>query len=51
MKKATALTVTVLAIATFAGTSVAQSAYSFAQAPTSSVAQAEPSWEVPIAKC
>jgi WD40 repeat protein len=45
MKKATALTVTVLAIATLAGTSVAQSAYSFAQAPTSSVAQAEPSWE------
>jgi len=47
MKKTTALTVTVLAIATFAGTSVAQSAYSKAQAPTSSVAQAEPSWENP----
>ena len=47
MKKATALTVTVLAIATLAGTSVAQSAYSKAQAPTSSVAQAEPSWENP----
>jgi len=47
MKKTTALTVTVLAIATLAGTSVAQSAYSFAQAPTSSVAQAEPSWENP----
>jgi WD40 repeat protein len=45
MKKTTALTVTVLAIATFAGTSVAQSAYSKAQAPTSSVAQAEPSWD------
>jgi WD40 repeat protein len=47
MKKATALTVTVLAIATLAGTSVAQSAYSTAQAPTSSVTQAEPSWENP----
>jgi WD40 repeat protein len=45
MKKATALTVTVLAIATLAGTSVAQSAYSKAQAPTASVAQVEPSWE------
>jgi WD40 repeat protein len=45
MKKTTALTVTVLAIATFAGTCVAQSAYSFAQAPTSSVAQAKSSWE------
>jgi WD40 repeat protein len=45
MKKATALTVTVLAIATLAGTSVAQSGYSKAQAPTSAVAQAEPSWE------
>jgi len=47
MKKTTALTVTVLAIATLAGTSVAQSAYSFAQAPTASVAQAESSWENP----
>jgi len=47
MKKTTALTVTVLAIATLAGTSVAQSTYSKAQAPTSSVAQAEPSWENP----
>jgi WD40 repeat protein len=47
MKKTTALTVTVLAIATLAGTSIAQSAYSKAQAPTSSVAQAEPSWENP----
>jgi WD40 repeat protein len=47
MKKTTALTVTVLAIATFAGTSVAQSAYSLAQAPTSSLAQAESSWENP----
>jgi WD40 repeat protein len=47
MKKTTALTVTVLAIATFAGTAVAQSAYSFAQAPTSSITQAEPSWENP----
>jgi len=45
MKKTTALTVIVLAIATLAGTCVAQSAYSKAQAPTSSVAQAEPSWE------
>jgi WD40 repeat protein len=45
MKKTTALTVTVLAIATLAGTSVAQSAYSKAQAPTSSVAQPESSWE------
>jgi WD40 repeat protein len=45
MKKTTALTVTVLAIATLAGTSVAQSAYSKAQAPTASVAQAESSWE------
>jgi WD40 repeat protein len=45
MKKTTALTVTVLAIATLAGTSVAQSAYSLAQAPTASVAQAESSWE------
>ena len=47
MKKTTALTVTVLAIATLAGTSVAQSAYSKAQAPTSSVAQPESSWENP----
>jgi len=47
MKKATALTVTVLAIATLAGTSVAQSAYSKAQSLTSSVTQAEPSWENP----
>jgi WD40 repeat protein len=47
MKKATALTVTVLAIATLSGTSVAQSAYSKAQAPTSSVAQPESSWENP----
>jgi WD40 repeat protein len=47
MKKTTALTVTVLAIATLVGTSVAQSAYSFAQAPTSSVAQAKSSWENP----
>src|SRR4028119_1903940 len=47
MKKATALTVTVLAIATLAGTSVAQSAYSTAQAPTASVAQPESSWENP----
>jgi WD40 repeat protein len=47
MKKATALTVTVLAIATLAGTSVAQSAYSKAQAPTASVAQAEPAWKNP----
>ncbi len=45
MKKTTALTVTVLAIAPLVGTSVAQSAYSFAQAPTSSVAQAKLSWE------
>jgi len=45
MKKTTALKVTVLAIATLAGTSVAQSAYSKAQAPTSSVAQPESSWE------
>jgi WD40 repeat protein len=47
MKKATALTVTVLAIATLAGTSVAQSAYSKAQAPAASVAQPESSWENP----
>ena len=47
MKKATALTVTVLAIATLAGTSVAQSTYSKAQAPTASVAQAEPAWKNP----
>jgi len=47
MKKTTALTVTVLAIATLAGTSVAQSAYSKAQAPTASVDQAKPSWENP----
>jgi len=47
MKKATALTVTVLGIATLAGTSVAQSAYSKAQAPTSSVAQSEPAWKNP----
>lgn len=47
MKKTTALTLTVLAIATLAGTSIAQSAYSKAQAPTSSVAQAESSWENP----
>lgn len=47
MKKTTALTVTVLAIATFAGTPVAQSAYSLAQAPISSVAQAKSSWENP----
>ncbi len=45
MKKTTALTVTVLAIATLVGTSVAQSTYSKAQAPTASVAQAKPSWE------
>ncbi|MEW5856151.1 MAG: hypothetical protein AB1861_02000 [Cyanobacteriota bacterium] len=45
MKKTTALTVTVLAIATLAGTSVAQSAGFLAQAPTASVAQAKPSWE------
>lgn len=45
MKKTTALTVTVLAIATVVGTSVTQSAYSKAQAPTSSVAQAKSSWE------
>ena len=45
MKETTALTVTVLAIATLVGTSVAQSAYSKAQAPTASVAQVEPSWE------
>lgn len=47
MKKTTALTLTVLAIATFAGTSVAQSSYSLAQAPTASVAQAKSSWENP----
>ncbi len=47
MKKTTALTVTVLAIATLAGTPIAQSAYSKAQAPTASVAQAESSWENP----
>lgn len=47
MKKATTLTVTVLAIATLAGTPIAHSAYSKAQAPTASVAQAEPSWENP----
>lgn len=47
MKKTTALTVTVLAIATLVGTSVAQSAYSKAQAPTSSLAQAKSSWENP----
>lgn|ERR687886_387330 len=47
MKKTTALTVTVLAIATVVGTSVTQSAYSFAQAPTSSLAQAKSSWENP----
>jgi hypothetical protein len=47
MKKTTALRVIVLAIATLAGTSVTQSAYSFAQAPTASVAQAESSWENP----
>src|SRR4028119_396117 len=47
MKKTTALTVTVLAIATLAGISVAQSAYSKAQAPTASVAQAEPAWKNP----
>ncbi|MEP0885094.1 hypothetical protein NDI49_26440 [Trichocoleus sp. ST-U3] len=45
MKKTTALTVTVLAIATLVGTSVAKSAGFFAQAPTPSVAQAKPSWE------
>ncbi|MBD1900884.1 hypothetical protein NDI44_04055 [Trichocoleus sp. DQ-A3] len=45
MKKTTALTVTVLAIATLVGTSVAHSAGFFAQAPTASVAQAKPSWE------
>ncbi|MBD1840323.1 hypothetical protein [Coleofasciculus sp. FACHB-501] len=44
MKKTTALTVTVLAIATLVGTSVAHSAGFFAQAPTPSVAQAKPSW-------
>ncbi|MEW6492368.1 MAG: hypothetical protein AB1589_07635 [Cyanobacteriota bacterium] len=47
MKKTTALTVTVLAIATLAGTPVAQSVYSKTQAPTSSLAQAKSSWENP----
>jgi WD40 repeat protein len=47
MKKTTALTMTVLAIAALVGTSVAQSAYSKAQAPTASVAQPESSWENP----
>jgi WD40 repeat protein len=47
MKKTNALTVTVLAIATLVGTPVAQSAYSFAQAPTSSIVQAKSSWENP----
>ena len=47
MKKTTALTVTVLAIATLAGTSVAQPADFLAQAPSASVAQAESPWENP----
>ncbi|MBW4577237.1 MAG: hypothetical protein KME08_18350 [Aphanothece sp. CMT-3BRIN-NPC111] len=47
MKKTTALTVTVLAIATLAGTSVAQSTDFFAQAPSAAVAEAESPWENP----